>query len=76
MSVALEAGLNTIFWDQRENPPPPPEPREGQQQFRFRGPRVGPQVPPGQYMVRLTVGSRTQTTVLIIEKDEPGYMGR
>jgi len=69
------AGINSVFWDHRENPPPTPEPREGQPQ-RFRGARLGPLVPPGEYLVRLTVGDQVQTGRLVIEKDVPGYMGR
>ncbi len=75
LTVDVDAGLNSVFWDQREDPPPAPEPSEGQQQ-RFRGPRMGRMVPPGEYRVRLTLGGVVQTTGLVIEEDVPGYMGR
>jgi len=71
----LHAGLNTVFWDQRGDPPPTPEPPAGQEQ-RFRRSRLAPMVVPGEYLVRLTVGEEVQTTLLVIEEDVPGYMGR
>jgi len=67
-----QAGINAVFWDQRE--PPPPE-EEGDNRRR-QGPRLGDLIPPGEYLVRLTVGNEIQTTRLVIEKDNPGYMGR
>jgi photosystem II stability/assembly factor-like uncharacterized protein len=75
MEVEVEAGLNTVFWDQRGDPPPMPDfPDDMPQRFRRR-PMAQLQVP-GQYLVRLTVGADVQTTTLVIEQDEPGYMGR
>ncbi|MCJ7753934.1 MAG: hypothetical protein MUP13_05185, partial [Thermoanaerobaculales bacterium] len=70
-----KAGVNVVFWDQRETPPPAPVGDQGGNQYR-RGPRVGNLLPPGIYLVRLTVGEEVQTTRLIIEKHTPGYMGR
>jgi hypothetical protein len=67
-----EAGINTVFWDQRE--PPPPE--EENQNQRRRGPRLGALIPPGEYLVRLTVAGEVRTTRLVIEKHDPGYLGR
>jgi hypothetical protein len=75
LEANAHAGINSVFWDHRGDPPPPPEPREGQQQ-RVRRPRRRPMVSPGEYLVRLTVGDQLQTTRLVIEKDVPGYMGR
>jgi hypothetical protein len=75
MAATGHIGINSVFWDQRETPPPAPQPREGQEQ-RFRGQRAGPLVPPGEYLVRLTVSGQVQTTRLVIEEDVPGYMGR
>jgi hypothetical protein len=72
LAGSSEAGINGVFWDHREPPPPMPEGFQG----RRRGPRVGALVQPGEYLVRLTVGSEVQTTRLVIEKHEPGYMGR
>jgi photosystem II stability/assembly factor-like uncharacterized protein len=71
----LQAGLNTVFWDMRGTPPPAPEMPEGTP-ARFRGQRQAPLVPPGEYLVKLTIGSEVQTTRLVIEEDVPGYMGR
>ena len=71
----LRAGLNSVFWDHRGDPPPAPEVPEGQQP-RFRGSRRAPLLPPGDYLVRLTVGDQVLTTRLVIEEDVPGYMGR
>jgi hypothetical protein len=73
MEVDVEEGLNTLFWDHRGPPPPPPP--EGSQ-MRFRGQRMAPVVSPGEYLVRLTVGEEVQTTTLVIEKDNPSYLGR
>jgi len=75
LEAEVGSGLNTVFWDHRENPPPAPEPQEGQQ-LRFRGPRMGRLVPPGEYLVRLTLGEQVRTTRLVIREDNPGYMGR
>ena len=74
----LSAGLNTFFWDFRKDPPPmTDEMRERMQQMgRMMGSRRGAAVSPGEYLVRLTVGSDIQTTILVIEQDVPGYMGR
>jgi hypothetical protein len=33
-------------------------------------------VGPGEYLVRLTAGDQVLSTTLIIERDEPGYLGR
>jgi hypothetical protein len=71
----VEPGLNLVFWDQRGTPPPMPELPEGVQQ-RFRRQRPAPLAAPGEYLVRLTVGSQVQTTTLSIGEDVPGYMGR
>lgn len=73
LAGGAESGINSVFWDHREPPPPPPS-QEGQR--RRRGPRLGNLVPPGEYLVRLTVGDEVQTTRLVIEKHTPGYMGR
>ena len=72
LSGPTQTGVNTVFWDQRE--PPPPEDEDDNR--RRRGPRLGDLVPPGEYLVRLTVGNTIQTTRLVIEKHDPGYMGR
>jgi hypothetical protein len=71
----LRAGVNSIFWDHRGDPPPAPPAQEGQTQRQGRQ-RGGPLLGPGEYLVRLTVGDEVQTTRLVIERDVPGYMGR
>ncbi len=74
LEVDVEAGLNTVFWNHRGDPPPPPP--EGSPGARFRGGRMAAMVEPGEYLVRLTVGGEVQTTTLTIEKDNPTYLGR
>lgn len=72
-----EAGLNTFFWDFRGDPPTLTEAQAARmQQMGRMGSRRGAAVSPGEYLVRLTVGSDIQTTILVIEQDVPGYMGR
>ncbi len=75
---STDAGLNTIFWDFRGDPPPMTEAQAErfQQMGRGGGSRRGAAVSPGEYLVRLTAGSDVQTTILVIEQDVPGYMGR
>lgn len=75
LDFEVDAGLNTVFWDMRGDPPPTMEMPEGVPQ-RFRGQRRAPLLAPGTYLARLTVGGEVQTTTLVIEKDVPGYMGR
>jgi hypothetical protein len=73
LAGATDTGINTVFWDHRE--PPPPEEEEDRRRRR-RGPRLGALLPPGEYLVRLTVGETIRTTTLSIEEHVPGYMGR
>jgi photosystem II stability/assembly factor-like uncharacterized protein len=73
LAGSTDTGINTVFWDQRE--PPPPE-EEVDSRRRRRGPRLGALLPPGEYLVRLTVGEKVRTTTLSIEEHVPGYMGR
>ena len=70
-----EAGYHKVFWDFRQNPPKKTESgsqRSMPQRFRRRAPMVGP----GEYLVRLTAGEKVLSTTLVIEKDDPDYMGR
>jgi photosystem II stability/assembly factor-like uncharacterized protein len=70
-----EGGLHRVFWDFRENPPQQQTGRSGQSmQQRFR--RLSPMVAPGEYLVRLTAGDKVLTTKLVVEKDNPDYLGR
>ena len=70
-----EAGLHKVFWDFRKNLPQQQAGQSGQsrqQRFRRRAPMVGP----GQYLVRLTSGNKVLSTRLVVEKDNPVYLGR
>jgi len=70
-----EAGLHKVFWDFRKNPPIKQKGQSQQsmqQRFRRRTPMVGP----GEYLVRLTAGDNVLTTRLVVEKDNPDYLGR
>lgn len=70
-----EAGLHKVFWDFRKNPPRARKNTSGRtSRFRYR--RRAPMVSPGEYLVRLKAGEKVLTTKLVIEKDNPGYMGR
>jgi hypothetical protein len=72
-----EAGLNTVFWDLRGDPPPlSPEMAERYRRMGYTGRRSGRPVSPGEYLVRMTVGEVVQTTVVVVEEHVPGYMGR
>lgn len=73
LSARAEAGLNHLLWDHRETPPADDERGGG---FRGRGPRLGPLVDPGEYLVRLSVAGTVLTTLAVVEEDVPGYMGR
>ena len=70
-----EAGLHILSWDLRKNPP---QKKEGDEQSRMqqRYRRLPPMVCPGEYLLRLKAGDNVLTTKLVIEKDDPGYMGR
>lgn len=72
LAGSADTGVNTVFWDQRE--PPPPEDENDNR--RRRGPRLGELIPPGEYLVRLTVAGEMHTTRLLIEEHKPGYLGR
>lgn len=66
-----EQGMNKVYWNFRQKPPENQEATPTQRRFR-RIPMAGP----GQYIVKLTVGDKVLTTKLIIEKDNPHYLGR
>ena len=70
-----EAGLHKLYWDFRKNPPQKQAGQSGQsmqQRFRRRAPMVGP----GEYLVQLTAGDKVLKTRLVVEKDNPEYLGR
>ncbi|UCE41649.1 MAG: hypothetical protein JSV17_01265 [Candidatus Aminicenantes bacterium] len=69
------AGLHKVLWDFRKNPPQEQEGGSNQSmQRRFR--RPAPMVGPGEYLVQLSAGDKVVNTKLVIEKDNPGYLGR
>ncbi|KPK96105.1 hypothetical protein AMJ80_01950, partial [bacterium SM23_31] len=72
------AGISKVFWNFRKNPPPRTDMQPGQfgQQMRGRGGRSASPAEPGEYLVRLTAGGTILTTKLIIEKDNPGNLGK
>jgi len=70
-----EAGLHKVPWDFRENPPQEQE-GETSERTRRRYRRLPPMVSPGKYLVRLTAGEKILTKELLIEQDDPGYLGR
>jgi len=70
-----EAGLHSVFWNFRKNPPKSRRKRPAQSSRR-RYPMRTPMVQPGVYLVRLKAGEKELSTTLIIEKDDPGYLGR
>lgn len=55
--LPIEPGLQRVAWDLRSEPPRQRRERPVEEDFFTRGPR-GPQVLPGAYRVRLTVGQK------------------
>lgn len=70
-----EAGFHQVNWDFRQNPPKMQEGQSSQSMMRRYRPRA-PMVRPGEYLVRLAAGETVLSTRLVVEKDDPGYMGR
>ncbi|MDH7513180.1 MAG: hypothetical protein QHH14_09570 [Clostridiales bacterium] len=64
----LEAGINRVAWDLRSEPPRQRREREVEEDFFTRGPR-GPQVLPGIYSVRLTIGEKTKEKPVEVKLD-------
>jgi photosystem II stability/assembly factor-like uncharacterized protein len=62
--LAPKAGFNTFAWDLRR---PAPTPLPGV--LLFGAPSAGAQVLPGQYSVRLTVGTETRTETFEVRQD-------
>ena len=69
-----KAGLHRVSWNFRHNPPQKKAGEAETAQSRYR--RQSQMAGPGEYLVRLKIGERVLTTTLIIEKDNPGYLGR
>ncbi len=66
-----DAGLNRVQWDLRGDTPPRPNLPAGMPgQFR-RFARQGPPVPPGTYLVKLSVGGKDYTTTVVVDADTP-----
>ena len=81
LSASGDAGINRVYWDLRHEASQTPRMRTkvsehshveiGDDGWRPAGEtgRVAPLAPPGQYIVRLTVGGREQTQTLTVLKD-------
>ncbi|MCP4725338.1 MAG: hypothetical protein GY863_09895, partial [bacterium] len=67
-----DAGMQKILWDFRMNMPQ--RPNQSARQSRYR--RRAPMVEPGSYIVKITAGGQELTKVVVVEKDNPKYMGR
>jgi hypothetical protein len=67
-----EAGLHHVRWDFRLNAPQKKAETSSQSRYRQRAPMAAP----GEYLVRLSAGETVLTTRLLVEKDDPGYIGR
>lgn len=74
MEGPREPGIHRMFWDFRKNPPQKQEgeSRSGMQRYR----RLPPMAGPGEYLLRLKAGDKILATRLVVEKDDPSYMGR
>ncbi len=68
------AGVHTVLWNFRQNPPSKSSSSTQSTQRRYQ--RRAPLAGPGEYLVRLTAGETVLTTRLLVEEDEPGYIGR
>jgi hypothetical protein len=60
-----EVGVNRTNWDLRHEPPVKPEPGLSE----FFGPPRGPLVPPGDYTVKITLGSFFGMHPLVVDED-------
>ncbi|MFC1564689.1 T9SS type A sorting domain-containing protein [candidate division KSB1 bacterium] len=68
------AGMQKVLWDFRRNMPQSPNQAARGGQMRYR--RRAPMVEPGTYLLKLKAGDLELTTKVVVEKDNPGYMGR
>jgi len=66
--VPKEAGMHRVVWDLAGEEPRPRSDEEGPRGFFSFGP-LGPQVPPGDYRVRLTVGSTVLEKPVVVKLD-------
>ncbi len=65
-TCSVKPGIDRVAWDLRYDPPAPPQ-REGA--GGGGGLQHGPLVEPGQYSVKLTLASQTQTKTVRVEED-------
>jgi hypothetical protein len=69
-----DAGMQKVLWNFRMNIPQRDEQSGRRPQMRYR--RRAPMAESGSYLVKLIVNGREYTKTIIVEKDNPGYMGR
>ena len=67
-NIPREAGINRVAWDLRFEGPRPRREERREEDFFFRGPR-GPQVLPGTYTAKLTVGENIYNTSFEVRID-------
>jgi photosystem II stability/assembly factor-like uncharacterized protein len=65
-NVPNEAGLNRTTWDFRVNGPVQ---WTGAAKPEYRGPKTGPQVPPGEYRIRLVLDGKTLAQDVSVKPD-------
>jgi photosystem II stability/assembly factor-like uncharacterized protein len=63
------AGIQTVAWDLRYEPPFTVSPEAANGFFFFGGGPRGPMVAPGEYTVKLTAAGQTVQTKLVVEED-------
>jgi hypothetical protein len=66
--VPKEAGMHRVVWDLAGDEPRPRSDEPGPRGFFSFGP-LGPQVPPGEYRVRLTMGSSVLEKPVVVKLD-------
>ena len=69
-----EAGMHRVVWDLAGEEPRPRSDEPGPQAFFAFGP-LGPQVPPGNYRARLTVGSTVLEKPVVVKLDPTDGFG-
>jgi hypothetical protein len=67
-NIPKDAGINRIIWDLRLEGPRPRREERREEDFFFRGPR-GPQVLPGTYTAKLTLGENIYNTSFEVRVD-------
>jgi photosystem II stability/assembly factor-like uncharacterized protein len=64
--VTNKSGVNRVVWDLHEDPPAP---WKGAAREEYQGPKVGPEVVPGTYSVRITLDGETLTQRFDVKPD-------